>query len=48
MAKLISKYLAEPTESNLLALKRYLYKHPFATCTATATEIEFLRSHNLY
>ena len=47
MSKLITAYLANPSDKKLAALRTYLRKHPMATCLATEAERFFLRRHGL-
>jgi len=46
MTKLIAAYRKLPSMKNRSKLQEYLERHPMAICVATASEIEFLKTHD--
>ncbi len=47
MSKLISAYMANPTEKNADKLRVYLHKHSMAVCFASAEELAVLKQLNI-
>lgn len=46
MSKLINRYRKCPSLKNREALQTYLKRHPMAIVSASADEMEFIRSNN--